>query len=458
MGDFLKLFAHFVAFCVLGCLIVSAHEKSLRATGFGRFVVLAIVFCATLELAQFFQLSRHARVVDFLLNSAGVIFGARTAAYWQPLRRIHLILQKRADRHSAGLRVGVFMTAASLWCFAGLRPLMGSLRMDWNVSYPLVIANETDGSRSWLGEIRYIGIYGRALDPHEVSSAVLCRRGSSASGLLVGYDFTKSNASEVSPEGSLRSPDLVIQIPPGSVSWEESRGIVLGEAAILASRGPAARLTNAISSSGAFSVEAWVRPAAQTQTGPARIVGISDGIRRRNFTLGQEDTTGVLRVRNATNGPNGAEQQLEVRDAIQSSLQHLVSVYDHGVSMLYRNGSLLRPVLDLREPSFILGFGPGFPAHATAGILLALLIALPVHSMLPFIRAGRLRHLAAVLTAAVIGGLPYALSCLVVGGPWRNEFFLWMGAGILAAYPLSYVYVSGEAEMLKSGNFESVKA
>ena len=53
------------------------------------------------------------------------------------------------------------------------------------------------------------------------------------------------------------------------------------------------------------------------------------------------------------------DQELQVKDAIRSSLQHLVAIYDHGVSMILRDGRLLSPVLDLRETNFILGLGPG---------------------------------------------------------------------------------------------------
>ena len=312
--------------------------------------------------------------------------------------------------------------------------------MDWNTTYPLVIANETDGSRPWLGEIRYVGIYDRALDLKEISSASVRQRGFGESGLLAGYDFTHAGAAEVWPQGSLRSRDLVVRIPPNCI-WEDHGGIVLKEGTVLTTRGLASGLTKAISSSGAFSVEAWIRPANRGQTGPARIVGISDSIWRRNFTLGEEDSSAVFRVRNETNGPNGADQELEVKDAIRNSLQHLVAIYDHGVSMILRDGRLLSPVLDLREPSLIFGLGPGVPGRAVAGVLLALLIAVPLYSMLVLLRAERLRHLIAVLTAVVIGALPYAISCLVVGGPWRHEFFLWMSAGLLVAYPMSFSYV-----------------
>ena len=348
LRDFLKLAVHLIAFFVLGGLIASVYDKSLHPSGFKRFAALAILFCAALELAQLFQLSRHARVLDFLFNSAGLLLGLRTAIRWEPVRRIRLTLQSRARHYSLGLPAFAFMIALGLWSFVGLRPLMGSLWMDWNTTYPLVIANETDGSRPWLGEIRYVGIYDRALDLKEISSASVRQRGFGESGLLAGYDFTHAGAAEVWPQGSLRSRDLVVRIPPNCI-WEDHGGIVLKEGTVLTTRGLASGLTKAISSSGAFSVEAWIRPANQGQTGPARIVGISDSIWRRNFTLGEEDSSAVFRVRNTTNGPNGADQELEVKDAIRNSLQHLVAIYDHGVSMMLRDGRLLSPVLDLRE-------------------------------------------------------------------------------------------------------------
>jgi hypothetical protein len=157
--------------------------------------------------------------------------------------------------------------------------------------------------------------------------------------------------------------------------------------------------------------------------------------------LGQENSTAVFRVRNTTSGPNGAEQELQVKQAIQLPLQRLVAVYDHGVSMIFRDGRLLSPILDVRETNLILGLGPGPSARLAAGILLAFLVALPAHAVLGFIQEGWMRHAAAVLSAVVIGFLPYALSCFFFGGPWRNEFFLWVGPAVFVAYPLCFSYV-----------------
>jgi VanZ family protein len=450
LQDLPQLGAHLVVFFSVGCLIVSVYGKSRPTSGFWRFAMLAVLFCAALELVQFFQLSRHARMVDFMCNSAGLILGMRTAVYWPALRACGMVLERRAHRWSLSLHGTVLIIATTLWSFAGLRPLMGSLTMDWNASYPLVVANERDGSRPWLGEIQYIGIYDRALRREEISFASFRQGALVGSGLLTGYDFTLARSTEVWPQGSLRSPDLVLQIPP-SCAWEDDGGIVLKEGTVLRTPGPASELTKAISTSGAFSIEAWVRPANQAQTGPARIVGISDSIWRRNFTLGQEDSSAVFRVRNTTNGPNGSEHELQTNKALQLPLQCLIAIYDHGVSMIFRDGRLLRPILDLRETNLILGLGPGPFARLAAGILLAVLVALPAYSLLGFIQAARVRHAAAVLSAAAIGFFPYALSCLLFGGPWRYEFFLWVGAALLLAYPLSFSYVCRRnADMLKS--------
>jgi len=45
---------------------------------------------------------------------------------------------------------------------------VGGNLSNWDVTYPLVLANELTGDRPWLGELRLVAIYSRALDRHEV--------------------------------------------------------------------------------------------------------------------------------------------------------------------------------------------------------------------------------------------------------------------------------------------------
>ena len=444
-GGTLNLASHFAMFFILGGVIAAVYERSLDRHGFIRFAVAAAVFCVGLEFAQLLLQGRHARVTDLLANSAGVLLGVKSSIRWVSVRAFRVALEEGIRRHPVRFQTGIFILAMGIWCSAGLRPVMGSLKMDWNEDYRLLIANETDGSRPWLGEIRYVGIYGKALTPRQVSLAYdsvgTSREDFREMKLLVGYDFTQGDLDEIAPEGLLRSGDLAIQVPAALESGEDGGGVLVEEDAILASQGPASELTAAILSSGAFSIEAWIRPFNRTQRGPARIVSLSNGVLWRNFTLGQEAADGVFRVRNGINGPNGSEHALHVKGAVQNSLQHWVAVYDHGVSSMFRDGRLLSPPVDLREPAVSLLLGSGAAGRAVGALLLVMTLALPAHSICSFLRLGGMRHLTAMLVVFCAGSLPYAAVCLLVGGPWRPDLFFWLAVALVIAYPLCFMYV-----------------
>ena len=129
-----------------------------------------------------------------------------------------------------------------LWWSAGLHPALGSLRMGWSSDFPLMIGNERDGSRPWLGEIRYAGVYGRALSGEAVSRLLKAletggkREDADELGLLVGYDFRRGRSASIGPEGALRSDDrLVLEVPRGG-EWLASGGLMLREPSILITR------------------------------------------------------------------------------------------------------------------------------------------------------------------------------------------------------------------------------
>lgn len=450
-GGILKLTGHVVVFFVLGVLFVAAHEPSLEGIGFGRFVLGAAMFCFGLESVQFLAESRHARTADLLCNFLGVVLGVKASMRWRRLRALRMAMQTWFDHHRVRFQGVLFMVTVITWCSVASWPALGVLKMNWNGDYHLVMANESDRSRPWLGEIGYVGIYDRALTAEQVLAKAEGRRQkakTSAPGLqplalpapLAGYDFARGRAQEILPEGMLRSGDLAIQIPE-SCEWIGGGGILIKESALLMTQESARRLTSAISSSGAFSVEALVRPLAEAQTGPARIVSLSDGIWNRNFTLGQDGTDWIFRVRNGVNGSNGIEHALQVKAALQTSLQHLVAVYDHGVSSLFRDGRLLVPTIDLREPFIYLRLGPGAAGRAVGALLLTMTLALPAYSLSAFVCRGVGRHLLAVVVTFGAGSLPYAVACLMVGGAWRVDLFLWVAGALLIIYPLGLFYV-----------------
>lgn len=440
---------HFAAFFILGGLIAAVYERFFQAWCFGRFAWVALGFCGSLELFQLFEESRHARATDLLCNMLGILLGAKCTTAWNGVRAVRLTLLGWCRRYPIHAQAILAVLASAIWVGAGISRMPRLSRMDWDQSFHLLVGRELDREGPWLGEIRYLGIYGRALNAEQ--ALLVFERPPAGAGdevrdeldLLVGYDFKEDGGNVVLPKGPLQSGVLSLQVPMTCESLKDRGGLLIKEPSLLTSRGPASDLSAAIVSSGEFSVEAWLRPlnATQGKGEPARIVSLSQGIWWRNFMLGQEADELVFRVRNGVNGPNGLYYALRLRGAVREGLQHFVAVYDHGVSLIFRDGRLLKPVLDLRDPAVYTGLGNNAGGHAAAGMLLVLTVALPMYSMFPFMHLYKLRHVAAILTTFLIGSLPYVVSCILVGGPWRSGLFVWLGIALFIVYPLSLFYV-----------------
>jgi hypothetical protein len=261
-------------------------------------------------------------------------------------------------------------------------------------------------------------------------------------GLLVGYDFRSSRTNEVVPTGSLGNETLALEVP-AEISWvPRGGGILLATSALLTSRGPDTKVTEAIMAAEEFSILAAIRPLHRNQTGPARIVSLSAGIWSRNFLLGQENSDLVFRVRNGVNGTNGMAHALWIKDAVLDAPHEIIAVYDHGVSSIAVDGRRLSPVVDLREPGPYLRLGTGDGGRGIGALLLTLTVAVPAAAIADAAGFGRRRHFLAVGLTFCAGSMPYAATCLCVGGPWRWSHYLWLAAVLILSYPICSWYAS----------------
>lgn len=436
---------HLVGFIVFGALLASVNEGYIKRLGFARFMLLSMLFCLALEFGQLTLPTRHARVSDLVVNAFGLWIGAQASVarakdFWRNRIRVPATL----------LPLLVALVAAMIWVGAGILPLRLLSQMDWDRKFHLVIGAESDGDEGfWLGEIKSVRIHDRALNAGEVSHSYknLIERkvdvSHAQSVALVAYDFTTAPTNIVRPTGTLASEGLALEIPSLCQWLDRGGGLLISEPARLISHSAASKLTEAMMAAREFSVEAWLRPlnSSQGQDGPARIISLSHGIWFRNFMLGQENSDMVLRVRNEINGSNGLRYALRVPNAFHDSLQHFVAIYDHGVSQIFRNGQLLNPIVDLRDPTLFVRLGNNAGAHAAAGILLVLTVALPMYSLCSFVQFNKLRHVVAILATFVTGSLPYVACCILVGGPWRWGLLLWLAIALCIAYPLCFLYV-----------------
>ncbi|HEY5924998.1 MAG TPA: LamG-like jellyroll fold domain-containing protein [Kofleriaceae bacterium] len=103
--------------------------------------------------------------------------------------------------------------------------------------------------------------------------------------------------------------------------------------------GPATKIYEACSTSDAVTVEAWIRPADNLQTGPARVLSISSDTVTRNVMLAQIGATFVSRVRTSNTDNNGTpELGTGAVIAGTPALMHVVITADSGERLIYVNG------------------------------------------------------------------------------------------------------------------------
>jgi len=97
--------------------------------------------------------------------------------------------------------------------------------------------------------------------------------------------------------------DLRIDKPQG-VRFQAGR-MGLDLPVVIASDGPATRLTQALRQAQQFALEVWITPVEGEQTGPARIVSLSLDTSKRSLSLVQEKGRFELRLRTSTTSDNG---------------------------------------------------------------------------------------------------------------------------------------------------------
>jgi len=140
-------------------------------------------------------------------------------------------------------------------------------------------------------------------------------------GLQAIYLFNEGSGSTIYDQSLLGGLDLQVE-DPASVQWMPTGGLNVTAPTLLATVGPADRLGNSCMASNAVTVEAWVRPAAVNQSGPARIVTLSDGNNSRNFTLAQDNLLLDVRARTTDTDDSGGTTVSDVT-AFGANVVHL---------------------------------------------------------------------------------------------------------------------------------------
>ncbi|HUG66104.1 MAG TPA: LamG-like jellyroll fold domain-containing protein, partial [Pirellulaceae bacterium] len=146
-------------------------------------------------------------------------------------------------------------------------------------------------------------------------------------GLLVLYDFAEGKGQTVHDRSGVGTPlDLSIDKSSG-VRWSKNT-LALDSSALIASTQPAKKIIDAVKKSNAITLEAWLKPASNSQIGPARIVSLSANVSQRNVTLGQEKDVYDVRLRATGSDNNGLPSTASPSKSLQPKLTHVVFTRD----------------------------------------------------------------------------------------------------------------------------------
>lgn len=160
--------------------------------------------------------------------------------------------------------------------------------------------------------------------------------------LLALYTFNERSGNTVHDVSGIE-PALDLTIDDmTAVEWIDN-GLSISAETLIRSSENADKINNAVSTNNAVTVEAWVKPANTTQSGPSRIVSISMDPSARNITLAQSADTYLVRLNTTTNSSNGTPSLQTPTGVVTTELTHLAFTWDvtsHNAT-IYVNGTAI---------------------------------------------------------------------------------------------------------------------
>ena len=133
----------------------------------------------------------------------------------------------------------------------------------------------------------------------------------------------------------------------GAAKLDDDGHLVVANGAFVA-QGADATLLEACRKSGELCIEAVIMTQDSQQVGPARIVSFSADPYKRNFTLGQQNSKLVLRLRTPSAGDNGMRPETTLCPIRKGQFQHVIVSYREGYLACYLDGKLVTESREVR--------------------------------------------------------------------------------------------------------------
>lgn len=164
-------------------------------------------------------------------------------------------------------------------------------------------------------------------------------------GIQIMYDFTEGEGSVIYDKSeSNKSVNLNINNPLVT-SWLPGQGLKVDNSTLITSQEAPLGMLNSISSSNEITLESWIRTGASDQSGPARILSISQDSQNRVATLGQsgddDSFNYIARLTTTSTSQNGTPEVACMEDYYGLNLHHVVYTRNsEGIEKLHINGKV----------------------------------------------------------------------------------------------------------------------
>ncbi|MBW2554898.1 MAG: LamG domain-containing protein, partial [Deltaproteobacteria bacterium] len=119
------------------------------------------------------------------------------------------------------------------------------------------------------------------------------------------YTFKEGSGTTVNDVSGVGAPLNLTVANEAAISWIPGGGLSVDSSTLIESGVAATKVIDAVKASNEITIEAWIKPANDTQGGPARIFTLSSNTSYRNFTIGQQTNTYDVRFRTTSTSLNG---------------------------------------------------------------------------------------------------------------------------------------------------------
>lgn len=297
-------------------------------------ILASAALSLTVELLQIMLPARTPTPADIFNNSFGGFLGLICFYVWNS-KAFKAILQgiENSKASNSITKITLFFTGYIILTFLITIPWQATTNLSgWNPTFPLIIGNERTADRGWEGYISELNITNQAFSKNEVEQVFSQSNNfeNLENSLLASYQFT-GEAPYKDKAG--KQPDLLWQ---GESTTQNEKGVFLTPKHWLKTAAPVTSLSENISKTSEFTISTTLTTTKTEQTGPARIISLSIDSFRRNFTLGQQESDLVFRVRTPLTGANASDVILEVPNVFYDAKpHHIVITYSKSSLIIY---------------------------------------------------------------------------------------------------------------------------